>query len=308
MGVNDVKAALLDSFYGTERGLSASVETRAEVDELVVRLEAFNKNTSPLEGDESRAALSGTWRLVYTAQSELVLLLALGRLPGVKVGEVTQEISADCSEAINRVALELPASRTSISSTARLEVRSPRRLSVKFTESAIQTPELTADLEFPSQMDVLGRQVDLSPAAPLLDPLAALTRQGLEFARQAVAQLPKEFNAPVPDQSSLPEAVRGVVGAANGAFGVDNSGASWLLTTYLDADTRVARGPGGSVFVMTKTKPFDAADAAPASATETPITVAFDDDDEAGDEAPVSVEVVDDATLEDAVEETSSEE
>lgn len=54
------KAQLLDSFYGTNRGLSASGETRAEVNELIARLEAVNPTPSPTQ---AMGALGGTWRL-----------------------------------------------------------------------------------------------------------------------------------------------------------------------------------------------------------------------------------------------------
>lgn len=36
--------------------------------------------------------LSGKWKLVYTASSELAPLLALGKLPGVTVGDIEQTI------------------------------------------------------------------------------------------------------------------------------------------------------------------------------------------------------------------------
>jgi hypothetical protein len=31
-----------------------------------------------------------------------------------------------------------------------------------------------------------------------------------------------------------------------------DSAQTWLLTTYLDEDTRITRGDGGSVFILTK--------------------------------------------------------
>ena len=52
-----------------------------------MQLEARNPTPEP---NEARAALGGAWRLVYTSNSELIALLALGRLPLVTVGEVTQ--------------------------------------------------------------------------------------------------------------------------------------------------------------------------------------------------------------------------
>jgi hypothetical protein len=45
----ELKAALLDSFWGTERGLTASSETRAEINELITQLEAVNPCENPTE-------------------------------------------------------------------------------------------------------------------------------------------------------------------------------------------------------------------------------------------------------------------
>lgn len=45
----ELKAALLDSFWGTERGLTASSETRAEINELITQLEALNPCENPTE-------------------------------------------------------------------------------------------------------------------------------------------------------------------------------------------------------------------------------------------------------------------
>lgn len=44
-----MQAALLDSLYGTERGLTARSEVRAEINELISQLEAKNPNPSPTD-------------------------------------------------------------------------------------------------------------------------------------------------------------------------------------------------------------------------------------------------------------------
>ena len=49
MSNQDIKAALLDSFWGTERGLTASSETRAEINELITQLEGKSPNPKPTE-------------------------------------------------------------------------------------------------------------------------------------------------------------------------------------------------------------------------------------------------------------------
>jgi PAP_fibrillin len=49
MSPEELKAALLDSFWGTERGLTATADTRAEINELITQLEAANPCDSPTE-------------------------------------------------------------------------------------------------------------------------------------------------------------------------------------------------------------------------------------------------------------------
>lgn len=44
-----MQAQLLDSFYGIDRGLQANTEVRAEISELITRLEAHNPTPSPNE-------------------------------------------------------------------------------------------------------------------------------------------------------------------------------------------------------------------------------------------------------------------
>lgn len=62
----DLKRCLVDSFYGTELGLRASAETRAEVVELINQLEAANPTAAPTE---SAAVLDGNWILLYVVFS-----------------------------------------------------------------------------------------------------------------------------------------------------------------------------------------------------------------------------------------------
>ena len=85
------QAQLLDSLFGTERGLAATSEVRAEINELITQLEGRNPNPSL---DEAAALLDGCWKLVYASNSGVLALLGLGRLPGVTVGDITQTIES----------------------------------------------------------------------------------------------------------------------------------------------------------------------------------------------------------------------
>ena len=58
--IDRLKKALVDSFYGTDRGLRATSETRAEIVELITQLEAKNPTPAPTE---ALALLNGKWIL-----------------------------------------------------------------------------------------------------------------------------------------------------------------------------------------------------------------------------------------------------
>lgn len=62
-----------------------------------LQLEARNPTPEP---NDARELLSGAWRLAYTSNSELIALLALGRLPLVTVGEVRRCCAAAAAVAV----------------------------------------------------------------------------------------------------------------------------------------------------------------------------------------------------------------
>ena len=47
--IERLKKALVDSFYGTDHGLKATSETRAEIVELITQLKAKNPTAAPTE-------------------------------------------------------------------------------------------------------------------------------------------------------------------------------------------------------------------------------------------------------------------
>lgn len=226
MDVAEVKAALLDSLYGTERGLTAKSESRAEINELISQLEANNPTPAPTE---ALTLLDGDWKLVYTSNSELIALLALSRLPFVTLGDITQRIDSASSTVENKVQLTVPLSRTSFSTTASFEARSPKRLQISFEKGVIQTPQLLDNVDIPESVSILGQPIDLSQVKQVLQPV----NQGLNNLISEVGKLVSQSpDLQFPIQSDQAQ--------------------TWLLTTYLDEDTRIARGDGGSVFVLVK--------------------------------------------------------
>jgi len=221
--VEDYKAALLDSFYGTQRGLTAKSEVRAEINELISQLEAKNPMPNPTE---DLAQLDGTWHLAYTSNSGLIGILALDRLPLVTVGDVVQRIDTRSGTVENQVGITVPLQRTALSAKSVFEVCSPKRLHLKLEEGKIQTPELINDLDLPDTLAVLGQSVDLTQLKQALAPFKNNLDSLFEQVNSVAAQGPQL------------------------AFPIRSEGAqTWQLNTFLDGDMRISRGDGGSIFV-----------------------------------------------------------
>jgi hypothetical protein len=250
MSVEELKAALMDTLWGTQRGLAADGDTRAEVAELLGRLEAANPTPAPAEALER---LDGAWALAYTANSELLALLALGRLPLLEVGAITQRVDAAARTVENVIELSGPLVSTRLAATAALEARSPQLLGVRFTEGRVATPRLDVDFSLPESVEALGQRVDLGPLRAALAPLEGPARAARDALAGLLADAP-DLTFPIGGASPL-----------GGGGGGASSASSWLLTTYLDDDLRVARGDGGSIFVLTRERialvPVAAADA-----------------------------------------------
>ena len=125
--------------------------------------------------------------------------------------------------------ITVPFTRTSFSTTAKLEVRSPSRLQVKFEEGIIRTPELLKDIEIPSTMTIMGQTIDTSNVASALKPLQSSVRDAVAQLGNLISQQP-DLKIPIASERSQ----------------------TWLLTTFLDQDTRILRGDRGSVYVLVK--------------------------------------------------------
>ncbi|XP_027360449.1 plastoglobulin-1, chloroplastic [Abrus precatorius] len=224
-GVGDklegLKRALVDTVYGTELGIRAGSEVRAEVSELVTQLEAANPTLAPVE---EPALLNGNWVLLYTASSELLPLLAAGRLPLLKVDKISQTIDTSSFTIINSTTLSSPFASLTFSASASFEVRSPTRIQVTFKEGTIQPPEIKSKIELPENVDIFGQKISLPPVQQSLGPLQDLVEN---ISRIISGQPPLKI--PIPGERT----------------------SSWLLTTYLDKDLRISRGDGG-LFVLAR--------------------------------------------------------
>ncbi|ONK71749.1 uncharacterized protein A4U43_C04F11970 [Asparagus officinalis] len=219
--LGDLKRCLVDNLYGTEYGLRASAEVRAEIFELVSQLEAENPTPAP---NETAEFLDGNWILLYTAFSELLPLVAIGTIPLLKIKEISQQIDTRSMSIINATTLSSPFATFSFSATASFEVRSPSRIQVRFKEGAFKPPEISSTVNLPENIEVFGQKISLSPVQQSLNPL-----------QEAVANIARSISGQPPLKIPIP----------------GDRTASWLLTTYLDADFRISRGDGG-LFVLAK--------------------------------------------------------
>lgn len=71
ISVEDLKQTLVDTLYGTDRGLRASSETRGEIVEIITQLESKNPTAAPTE---SVNLLNGKWILAYVFAPPHLLL------------------------------------------------------------------------------------------------------------------------------------------------------------------------------------------------------------------------------------------
>ncbi|KAJ6813402.1 putative plastid-lipid-associated protein 2, chloroplastic [Iris pallida] len=216
-----LKEKMFEAFRGTDRGLRASGETRAEVDELIAQLEAKNPTPAPTE---AVALLDGKWILVYASFSQFFPLLGSGSLL-MNADEILQSIDSETFTVQNSVKFVGPLATTAVSTNATYVVRSPKRVQIKFNEGVIGTPQLTDSIEFPDKVEILGQSIDLSP---LKGVIASIQDSYSSVAKTISGQPPLK----IPISAGKAE--------------------SWLLTTYLDEELRISRGDGGSVFVLVK--------------------------------------------------------
>ncbi|XP_020579401.1 chromoplast-specific carotenoid-associated protein C1, chromoplastic-like [Phalaenopsis equestris] len=221
--IPELKRKLIDQLFGTDRGLKATSETRAEVNEIISQLEAKNPTPAPTE---ALSLLNGKWILAYTSFVGLFPLLGAGSLTQlVKVDEISQTIDSEALTVQNSVRFVGPFSTTSVSTNAKFEVRSPKRVQIKFEEGIVGTPQLTDSIVIPEKVEIFGQNIDLSPFKGVI---SSLNNTASSVAKTISSQPPLKF--PISNTNAQ----------------------SWLLTTYLDDELRISRGDGGSVYVLVK--------------------------------------------------------
>ncbi|KAK1570441.1 hypothetical protein Q3G72_001902 [Acer saccharum] len=198
---------------------SEPIKTRRVV---LCQLEAKNPTPAPTE---ALTLLNGKWILAYTSFSGLYPLLSRGTFQLVTVEEISQTIDSESFTVQNSIQFAGPLATTSFSTNAKFEVRSPKRVQIKFEEGIIGTPQVTDSIVLPENVEFLGQKIDLTPFKGFV---TSVQDTASSVAKTISSQPPLKFS-------------------------ISNSNAqSWLLTTYLDEDLRISRGDAGAVFVLIK--------------------------------------------------------
>ncbi|KAK9811509.1 hypothetical protein WJX72_005075 [[Myrmecia] bisecta] len=230
MAIAVSKAQLLDSVYGTGRGLDAPVDVRAKVEKLLHELEGLKPRLRPAKALE---LLAGRWKMVYTSSAQVLMLMnAIRQIPLIAIGDISQAIDSETAMVHNKVDIAVPF-MMSLSTQAGLEVRTTRQFKVKFqlagVNTQILTPKLLDNLEVPDSLSLLGQKIDLSPLRDALSPMNVALQRMRSVTTSALApDLPAVEGSTPPDVHA------------------------WLETTYLDDNLRVCRDEAGGVFVLVK--------------------------------------------------------
>ena len=280
------KTALLNAARLTDRGLNVGgARRRAALNERVAALEATAPSAFRVREEDAslesslesslEGLLSGVWRLAYTDAFETLAALRIANaMPGVTAGQLTQtvEIANAKSRGVERPAnADHPSPRRRDRQTAapsrlvavtRMDVSAPlletrsfvkaelvsvpglsqRCLSARVLEAGVEDARVVDTVSqyvsFPSSVTVLGVDVDTGVVAEASDPARNAAKAAVASLGDAVQTLRDAIGAPSPIAVPVPESFPGA--------------RAWTLTTYVDADIRVARGEGGSVYLFEK--------------------------------------------------------
>ena len=197
---------------------------------------------------------------MYTDAFETLAVLRIANaMPGVTAGRLTQTIrdldgaNADSVNDATAAPSRLVAVTTMDVSAPLLETRSfvkaelvpvpgsQRCLSARVLEAGVEDARVVDTVSqyvsFPASVTVLGVDVDTGAVAEASDPARNAAKAAVTVLGDAVQTLKDAIGAEtvtVPVPESFPGA------------------RAWTLTTYADADTRVARTEGGSVYLFEK--------------------------------------------------------
>ncbi|XXG67007.1 hypothetical protein AAC387_Pa06g0449 [Persea americana] len=218
------KHHLLRAAQDTQRGLLATADQRAAIEEALVCVEGYDAGSSI-----DLAKLDGTWRLHYTSAPDVLILFeSAARLPFFfQVGQIYQKFEcrdrSDGGIVRNVVRWSIPSvleeqEGATLLVSANFSVVSKRNIYLRFEEVAVENIKISEQLQ--------------ALIAPAILPRTFLNLQILQFIRN--------FRAQVPLRSSERRVPGGL-----------------YYLSYLDRDMLLGRAVGGGgVFVFTKAQPL----------------------------------------------------
>ncbi|BBN03461.1 hypothetical protein MPTK1_2g23650 [Marchantia polymorpha subsp. ruderalis] len=222
------KYELLKLANETGRGLTASADQRAEIEEAMVGVEKFDAG-KPLQLDD----LDGTWLLQYTTAPDVVGILQAAQTPFLKVGQIFQKFECrgrlDGGSVKNVVRWSIPSilqegDGATLVVDASFSVCSPRSIALRFEEAKLGDILISEELQ--------------GFIAPAVLPRSFFLLQILQFLRTLAIRVPL-VRPPRPGgetTTSVPIGLR-------------------YYLTYLDRDMLVGRALGnGGIFIFSRTQ------------------------------------------------------
>ncbi|KAH9321757.1 hypothetical protein KI387_016396, partial [Taxus chinensis] len=174
------KLDLLRAAQNTQRGLQASDDQRATIEEAMVCVEQYDAGTS-INLDQ----LDGTWLLQYTSASDVLVLLEAARSPFLQVGQIYQKFECkgctDRGVVRNIVRWSIPSileenEGAVLLVTAKFSLLTQRNIFLKFEKVVVGNLMISEQLQ--------------SLIAPAILPRTSLSLEILQFLRGFEASIP----------------------------------------------------------------------------------------------------------------------
>ncbi|XP_057857197.2 probable plastid-lipid-associated protein 10, chloroplastic isoform X2 [Cryptomeria japonica] len=223
------KLDLLRAAQNTQRGLQASDDQRASIEEAMVSVEQYDAG-KPINLDQ----LDGTWLLQYTSASDVLVLFEAARSPFLQVGQIYQKFECkgctDGGVVRNIVRCSIPSilqenEGAMLLVTAKFSLLSQRNIFLEFEEVTV------GNLMISEQLQTL--------IAPAILPRTSLNLEILQFLRG--------FEAKFSLQRYTKEQADGRRASPGGLY----------YLSYLDGDMLLGRAiGGGGIFIFSRTQPF----------------------------------------------------
>lgn len=223
------KLELLRAAQSTQRGLLASHDQRASIEEAMVSVEQYDASI-PINLNQ----LDGTWLLQYTSASDVLVLLQAASLPFFQVGQIYQKFECkgcdDGGIVRNIVRWSVPSilqenEGATLLVTAKFSLLSSRNIYLQFEEVAV------GNLMISEQLQAL--------IAPAFLPRTSLSLEILQLLRSFETKIPLLGNSDEQADRRRP-----------------SPGGLYYLS-YLDRDMLLGRAlGGGGVFIFSRTQPF----------------------------------------------------